>query len=411
MRLRLVSTTCVLAALFGPHSAASAHVDPYVRFDLGHSLAGKLKLTPATQTQQDIDLKTNLLSGAALGLAFDNGIRLELEANHRKNGLVAFEGDIDHGDMVADTIMGNLYYDFLRGAPIRPYVGVGAGAIKVDLSTFHSTDAVNINTSKTMPAYQAMVGVTVPLSRRLSIDAGYRYLATQGVDMAGLNAAGAATTHKVELNQSTTRIGLTYRFGGDARPAPPQPTQSIETQGLYLPSSAVHSAAMPTSQTPQAPQANAQPEVSLSDFETSAALDDIARADDQSTAAGSSAGSYVSAPVVNPDDRTFVVHFEFDKAELTLQAVGEISVAANYANERHAKSVTVSGYTDRSGGIAYNLRLSKRRALVVVNALLQDGVDPTLINYVYHGEADPVVETRNGVPEPLNRRTQIDIAF
>jgi outer membrane protein OmpA-like peptidoglycan-associated protein len=365
-----------------PQNMAVAHISPYVRFDIGHTMSGRLKIKPPSTAQQSLDYESDLLSSAALGADFNNGMRFELEASHHKNGLIRFDQSIDHGDMSADAVMGNLYIDILRNISVHPYVAVGVGAAKIDLTAYDTSGTLNFTATKTVPAYQAMIGVRVPLTQNLSLDAGYRYFAIPASDAAGLGGAGQ-TAHSFEATQSTSRIGLIYRFGNATKATPPSDKTSESI-----------------TETPV--QARLEPqthEASLSDFETSTPMGTLA------------ATTVTSDTTMVPEDHSFVIHFAFDKADLDLQAAMEIQAAALDANEGHAKAVNISGHTDTSGSMAYNLILSKRRAMVVVNALVENGVDPTVISFVYRGEADTVVATKDGVPEPRNRRTQIDIRY
>ena len=88
-----------------------------------------------------------------------------------------------------------------------------------------------------------------------------------------------------------------------------------------------------------------------------------------------------------------------------------VTEAANYANGGHATKVIVVGHTDTSGSDAYNVRLSERRAKAVADALVGSGVAQTALSVDWKGESQPAVATGDGVKEPLNRRSTIDINF
>jgi outer membrane protein OmpA-like peptidoglycan-associated protein len=76
--------------------------------------------------------------------------------------------------------------------------------------------------------------------------------------------------------------------------------------------------------------------------------------------------------------------------------------------ERSPTEVTVFGYTDSVGTPEYNLGLSAQRARAVAGLLKQ--IDPRLpIDVRYFGEKYPLVPSRPGVPQPLNRRAEIVI--
>src|SRR3546814_20114116 len=65
----------------------------------------------------------------------------------------------------------------------------------------------------------------------------------------------------------------------------------------------------------------------------------------------------------------FTVYFDFDKSTLTAETQSTLIDAANAADGMSAKSITVSGYADRSGSDAYNMRLSQRRAEAVAQEI------------------------------------------
>jgi outer membrane protein OmpA-like peptidoglycan-associated protein len=105
------------------------------------------------------------------------------------------------------------------------------------------------------------------------------------------------------------------------------------------------------------------------------------------------------------------VYFPFDQYILTPEAQQVVQEAAKYANEGHATKVLVVGHTDTSGSPEYNLRLSERRAKAVADALVGLGVNQSAVAVDWKGETDLAVQTGDGVKEPLNRRSTIDINF
>jgi len=85
--------------------------------------------------------------------------------------------------------------------------------------------------------------------------------------------------------------------------------------------------------------------------------------------------------------------------------------AAQYAAQGNATQVVVVGHTDTSGSVRYNQRLSERRAKAVADALVGLGVNQSLLQVDWKGETEPAVATGDGVKEPLNRRSTININF
>jgi len=106
-----------------------------------------------------------------------------------------------------------------------------------------------------------------------------------------------------------------------------------------------------------------------------------------------------------------VVYFPFDKYEITPEAMAVVQQAADYAKSGNPTKVVVVGHTDTSGGFQYNMRLSERRAKATADALVAQGVAQTLLSVDWKGKTDLAVQTPDGVKEPLNRRSTIDINF
>jgi outer membrane protein OmpA-like peptidoglycan-associated protein len=105
------------------------------------------------------------------------------------------------------------------------------------------------------------------------------------------------------------------------------------------------------------------------------------------------------------------VYFPFDQSTLTTDAQAVVQQAAQYASSGAATAVTVIGHADTSGSVAYNQRLSERRAKAVADALVGLGVNQGVMQVDWKGETTPAVATGDGVKEPLNRRTTININF
>ena len=101
----------------------------------------------------------------------------------------------------------------------------------------------------------------------------------------------------------------------------------------------------------------------------------------------------------------------FGEVMLMPEAQAVINDAANYAKSGNATQVVVVGHTDTSGSLTYNVRLSERRAKAVADALVGMGVAQTALSVDWKGETMPAVATGDGVKEPLNRRSTIDINF
>jgi iron complex outermembrane receptor protein len=127
------------------------------------------------------------------------------------------------------------------------------------------------------------------------------------------------------------------------------------------------------------------------------------------SAPAETAAVYTPPPVQapTPAPRSYLVFFDFNKSDLTPQAVEIVDTAAKNAGPAKVTQLTVTGHTDTVGSDVYNMRLSRRRAESVAARLEKDGVPSSEISIVAKGKRDLLVPTGDGVREPQNRRVQI----
>ena len=105
--------------------------------------------------------------------------------------------------------------------------------------------------------------------------------------------------------------------------------------------------------------------------------------------------------------RTYLVFFDWDRADLSGRARQIIADAAGASSQIRTTRIEVSGNADRSGTAAYNLVLSQKRADVVASELVRLGVSKQAIYVTANGETKPIVPTADGVREPQNRNVEI----
>ncbi len=107
---------------------------------------------------------------------------------------------------------------------------------------------------------------------------------------------------------------------------------------------------------------------------------------------------------------TLQVLFDFDKDTLTETDVKELQKAVAFVRKYHGSKIRLDGYTDSIGTDAYNIKLSEKRTIAVMNYLIKEaGVERSKITAVGHGKADPVADNRTPEGRAKNRRVEVSI--
>lgn len=308
-----------------------------------------------------ISFDVGFVGVASLGRGFGNGLRAEVEGNFRQNevGKVRFLGLPTQSGGYARSygLLANVFYDFDPGffgigpSVVQPYVGLGAGYVWTQYDRLRASAgglSVTLNDTDGRFAAQAIAGVAMPLTwlgvRGLTLTAEYRFLGTD-----------------------QPKVGADLRIGG--------------TNGPVL----------------------ARRQFDTANFNHSALLG-IRYAFNQP--APSPAAVPAAAPAPAPA-RTYLVFFDWDRADLTDRARPIIAEAAQATTRVQVTRIEVAGHTDRSGTPAYNQGPSQRRAQNVAAELVRLGVARQEISTQAFGESRPLVATADGVREPQNRRVEI----
>ncbi len=114
------------------------------------------------------------------------------------------------------------------------------------------------------------------------------------------------------------------------------------------------------------------------------------------------------APSATIEVAAFTIYFDHNSSALNAAAATMNGDIADRIKETQATSVTVNGYTDRSGEREYNRLLAERRAATVADALKATGIKPTVGSQSY-GEDRSAVETGDDVREWHNRRVVVTL--
>ena len=355
MKLRsLLAATCLALPFAAPLAAyAAAPVSgPYIDAGFGTSLQQDTNvqssgpLTSVSPFGQVIgSVRGKITYGAALAGAGDVGYGFG-------NGFrVQIGGNIFHnhgqnsgGDANTYGVMVNGLYDLPVNFPVVPYLGAGAGYQWQNLN-LHDDAGQNISGSSGSVAYDVIAGAAynVPGAPGLAVTAEYRFM--QLVQTRHYEFSNDEFTARLDAGSTMSHTFLIgLRYAFGTAPAP-------------LPM----------------PQAAMQPVADVGPLPA----------------------------------RTFLVFFDWDKADVSARAAQIIAEAASGSRTAGVTTLDVSGYTDTSGTADYNMGLSERRAKSVASALVKDGVPESEIEIHAYGETHLLVATGPGVREPQNRRVEI----
>ena len=111
----------------------------------------------------------------------------------------------------------------------------------------------------------------------------------------------------------------------------------------------------------------------------------------------------------NPDGTKAGVYFETNKYDITANSKLALDKLQKIFAEYPETNILVEGHTDDVGTDAYNMTLSKKRAVAVTDYLKAAGVNSARIITKWYGETQPKVANDNDADRAQNRRVQFVI--
>jgi len=103
------------------------------------------------------------------------------------------------------------------------------------------------------------------------------------------------------------------------------------------------------------------------------------------------------------------VYFEYDSSRLTENSRNILELAAASLRGQASMRVEVAGHTDSRGSDAYNLDLSRRRALAVADFLQASGIAAGRMTPVGYGESQPLDSNDTDGGRERNRRVEFRV--
>ncbi len=360
MRLRVALLAASLLAC-----PVIARAQPFQGLYIGAGAGYNYLQDVETRASPGLGLRPLKLTGSSgfaglgsLGYGFGNGVRIELEGNYRQTSPGHLAGTAFptalNGDIRSYGVMANALFDMDIGLPwLYPYLGVGAGYSWTNLDTLAATGttfpfALRSNDTVGGFTYQVMAGLSFPIPNvpGLSVTSEYRFFETLGP----------------EAFQAASVQGL---------PPPRVGAGNFDLRNQYN-----HSVMLGVR------------------YAFSVAPPSVP------------AAAPAAAPAPAPT-RSYLVFFDWDRADLTDRARQIIREAAENSTRVQYTRIDINGYTDTSGSPEYNQRLSVRRAQSVSAELVRNGVPREAISVQGFGETHLLVPTGQGVREPQNRRVEI----
>jgi outer membrane protein OmpA-like peptidoglycan-associated protein len=103
------------------------------------------------------------------------------------------------------------------------------------------------------------------------------------------------------------------------------------------------------------------------------------------------------------------VFYEVDSWQLKKESISELNNLAILLIDNKDLVIEIGGYTDSTGSDEYNLVLSEKRAISVINYLINKGISANRLIYKGYGNTSPLGDNITVEGRKLNRRTEAKI--
>ena len=158
---------------------------------------------------------SGFMAGGSVGYNYNNNLSAEIAWDYRSNDSKTNFSDgsrFNDGDFASNIIFVNGRYtlDPIAQTNLRPYIGGGLGYVEeidVDLKSGGVERSYSKNSEM---AYQFMAGATYPLTEKIDLDAGLRYVRVDNIKLKRENGSGEL--RNVDYDPLSLAIGLSYKF-------------------------------------------------------------------------------------------------------------------------------------------------------------------------------------------------------
>ncbi len=114
---------------------------------------------------------------------------------------------------------------------------------------------------------------------------------------------------------------------------------------------------------------------------------------------------------IRPGEKVILknVFFDVNSHKLLDESKAELQRVAQFLKDNPEIKIRITGHTDNTGKVAYNLDLSQNRARAVANYLLNEGISMNRVSYKGMGATEPVADNDTEEGRAQNRRTELVI--
>lgn len=103
------------------------------------------------------------------------------------------------------------------------------------------------------------------------------------------------------------------------------------------------------------------------------------------------------------------IFYATDSWEIMEESSSELNNLADLLSDNRNVIMEIGGHTDSTGSNDYNLVLSEKRAISVVNYLVKKGIEKGRLRYKGYGNSLPAGDNNTSEGRQLNRRTEAKI--